>query len=71
MRCSNRRLHAERARALADERRRAVIRSALMVFFPVVSLRGLPPVVGGGWLGSWGFKRYDAGQYRARWPHCC
>lgn len=70
---------------LAYEPRVAVMRSSLMVFFPVASLLslpmmaaaglldpaalllgglGMPLVIGGGWLGSWGFKRYGAGSYR-------
>ncbi len=70
---------------LAYETRVAVMRSSLMVFFPVVSLLGLPMVavaglldtpaivlgvlgmplmVGGGWLGTWAFRRYGARSYR-------
>ena len=70
---------------LAFETRLAVMRSSLMVFFPVVSLLGLPMVavaglldtpaimlgilgmplmVGGGWLGAWGFKHFGVRSYR-------
>ena len=70
---------------LAYEPRVAVMRSSLMVFFPVASLLGLPMVavaglldtpaivlgvlgmplmIGGGWLGTWAFKRYGARSYR-------
>lgn len=70
---------------LAFERRLPVMRSSLMVYFPIVSLLGLPMVaaaglldapalvmgvlgmplmLAGGWLGSWGFRRFGARSYR-------
>jgi len=70
---------------LAFQPKVAVMRSSLMVFFPVVSLLSLPMVyaaglldtasatlgllgmpimIGGGWLGTWAFKRYGARSYR-------
>jgi uncharacterized protein len=70
---------------LAFERRLPVMRSSLMVYFPIVSLLGLPMVwsaglldapalllgllgmplmVAGGWLGTWGFRRFGARSYR-------
>ena len=70
---------------LAFEPRVPVMRSSLMVFFPVVSLLGLPMVavaglldvpavvlgvlgmplmVGGGWLGTWAFRRHGTRSYR-------
>ena len=70
---------------LAFEKRVTVMRSSLMVFFPLASLLGLPMValaglldapafmlgvlgmplmVGGGWLGTWAFRRYGARSYR-------
>ena len=70
---------------LAFEKRLPVMRSSLMVYFPIVSLLGLPMVataglldtpaivlgvlgmplmLAGGWLGTWGFKRFGARSYR-------